>query len=91
MAEKSLLITYFVECHPVQGFEILKVTRSLPLEDDRVEAIKAAAVRGAVYAFDIVGLEKKAGFTLARLGPSEPIMIEESEYASSSSHSGATK
>ena len=82
LAEKTLLITYFIECQPVHGFEIVKVTRRLPLgEDERVEAIKAAVKRGALYAFHILGFEKKIGFTLAKLaGTAEPILIEESEY-----------
>ena len=80
LAEKTLLITYFIECQPVQGYEMVRVTRRLPLgEDAHVEALKAAVKRGALYAFHVLSLEKKVGITLARLAGTEPILIEESE------------
>ena len=81
LKDTSIQITYHIECLPVHGYELVKVMRYLPLSDiDRADAMKAAVVRGAVYAFHILGFEKKAGFTLARLAGMEPILIQESEY-----------
>ena len=85
LSEKTLVITYHIECRPVQGFEMVRVIRRLPLgEAERVEAIKAAVKRGALYAFHILGFEKKNRVTYARLAGMEPVLIEESEYSENS-------
>ena len=75
IAEKTLLLTYFIECTGVGSYEFVKVTRRFPLGED-AEKLRQSVQKGAVYAFNIVGFERKPGYLAARMAPVEPILIE---------------
>ena len=75
IAEKTLLLTFFIECTGIGSFEFVKVTRRLPLGDEAAERMRQSVQKGSVYAFDIVGFERKPGYLAARMAPVDPVLI----------------
>lgn len=77
IAEKTLLLTYYIECPKRVLFDVVKVTFRMPLGDERAETLKKAVQKGRLYAFEIAAIEKKPGFVLARMAGTVPELVEQ--------------
>ena len=88
IAEKTLMLTYFVECSGTSGFEFTKITRRFRSGDGDPEKLKASVRVGQRYAFNIEAFKKERGFRLAYMSGVDPIILTE-DSAPDAAPSGA--
>jgi hypothetical protein len=73
------LINYFVELPRDEGFRFAKITRRMPRDVQDPAAFRVGVEKGRSYAFELDLVEWKNGILSARMGTSEPALIEARE------------
>ena len=77
------LINYFVELPRGDGFRFAKITRRMPRDVQNPVAFPVGVEKGRCYAFELDLVEWKHGILSARMGTSEPALIDANEGAPS--------
>ena len=77
------LINYFVELPRGDGFRFAKITRRMPRDVQNPVAFPVGVEKGRCYAFELDLIEWKNGILSARMGISEPALIDANEGAPS--------
>ena len=83
LAMTTWLINYFVELPRGDGFRSAKITKRVPRDVNDPAQYATGVEKGRCYAFDVDLIEWKNGILSARMGTSEPALIDASEGAPS--------
>ena len=83
LAVTTWMINYFVELPRGDGLRRAKITRRMPRDVQDPAAFPIGVEKGRCYAFELDLVEWKNGILSARMGTSEPALIDAKEGAPS--------